>query len=323
VKLGDLYKKVVALGMAADPRGKKKVAAELERVKKAYEGLTDKEKELFDLEKLTNPYADTRIAYGDPETDVAGLLVGVDIGVGEILLADRLRSKGVEIGAIVSHHPEGRAMAQFYEVMHMQADILQGMGVPINVAEGILSERIKEVSRRVLPVNHTRAQDAARELDIPLVCVHTPSDNMVASNLQKLFDRKKPDRLEDILEILLGIPEYRRAAREVTGPSILVGQKENRTGRVFVDMTGGTEGSKEVFSRLATTEVGTVVSMHYSEEHIKEAGKNHVNVVVAGHIPSDNMGLNLTLDRLTEKEDLSIRGCSGFFRVDRRKAPRR
>jgi len=213
-------------------------------------------------------------------------------------------------------------MAQFYEVMYMQADILQSMGIPINVAEGILSERIKEVSRRVMPVNHTRAQDAARELDIPLICVHTPSDNMVASSLQKLFDRKKPERLEEILEILLEIPEYRRAALEVSSPQMLVGQKENRAGRVFVDMTGGTEGSREVFSRLATTDVGTVVSMHYSDEHVKEAAKHHVNVVVAGHIPSDNMGLNLTLDRLTQKEDLSIRGCSGFVRVVRRKASR-
>ena len=45
--------------------------------------------------------------------------------------------------------------------------------------------------------------------------------------------------------------------------------------------------------KLSRTDVGTVVCMHLSEEHIKEAEKNHVNAVIAGHIASDNLGINL------------------------------
>lgn len=320
MKLKDIYIKAVEYGISADPRGSERVRAEMERTRSNYESLTGNEKEFFELEKLNNPYADTRIVYGSPDTEVGGLLVGIDMEVGEILLADRLRSDGKKIDAILAHHPEGRALAQFYQVMYMQADILNRMGVPINVAERLLSERIKEVSHRILPVNHTRAQDAARELGIPLLCVHTPADNQVASYLQGLFDEKKPDRLGEVIDILLEVPEYRRAAYEVTGPTLISGQKENRAGRVFVDMTGGTEGSKDIFERLANTSVGTIVCMHLSEDHLKEAEKNHINVVVAGHVPSDTLGINLILDRLMEDEEMEIHACSGFVRVDRKNA---
>ena len=82
-------------------------------------------------------------------------------------------------------------------------------------------------------------------------------------------------------------------------------------------MTGGTEGSKEAFERLARTEVGTVVGMHLSEEHIKEAEKNHINVVIAGHMASDAIGINLFLDRLDQQEQIELIAASGFERIGR------
>jgi putative NIF3 family GTP cyclohydrolase 1 type 2 len=57
--------------------------------------------------------------------------------------------------------------------------------------------------------------------------------------------------------------------------------------------------------------------MHLSEDHRKEAEKNHVNVVIAGHIASDNLGLNLLFDHITESGELIILECSGFRRVIR------
>jgi len=82
-------------------------------------------------------------------------------------------------------------------------------------------------------------------------------------------------------------------------------------------MTGGTEGSQKIFEKLSQTDVGTIVGMHLSIEHSKEAQKNHINVVIAGHIPSDNLGLNLLLDELFKKEKLKITSLSGFRRVER------
>ncbi len=79
------------------------------------------------------------------------MLVGIDIEVGEVLLAETLKNRGESIDLIMSHHPEGKAYANLYSVMHMQSDILNKFGVPINIAEDLLEGRIKEVERRLMP----------------------------------------------------------------------------------------------------------------------------------------------------------------------------
>ncbi len=316
MKVRDIYRKAVERGMELDPRGKGVVVKELERTRKDFEGLKEREKRWFDRERLTNPYADTRILYGDPEREVKRVLVGIDMEVGEVVVADRLRDHGKEIDLILTHHPEGRAMASLYEVMDMQAGILLKYGVPINVAEDIMAERIKEVERRLLPVNHTRAVDAARLFDIPFMCIHTPSDNAVTAYLQRLFDEKEPVFVGDIMDILKDIPEYSRALDEAVGPKVVVGSEKRRAGRIFVDMTGGTGGSKKAYERLSQAGVGTVVGMHISEDHRKEAERHHINVVIAGHISSDNLGLNLLLDDILD--GIEVVECSGFRRISRR-----
>jgi hypothetical protein len=247
------------------------------------------------------------------------MLVGIDIEVGEVVLADRLREKKEKIDLLMSHHPEGMALAGFFNVMYMQIDILNKLGVPVNVAESLMSERIKEVERKVLPVNHARAIDAARLLDFAFMTCHTPSDNCVVTHLQNLIDRKKPDTLGDILDMLRELPEYKLAAKETAGPKIIRGSQDSKVGKVFVDMTGGTEGSKDIFKRLSESGVSTLVCMHLSEEHFKKAKEEYMNVIVAGHIASDTLGLNLMLDGLEKKGKIKIITCSGFNRFSRNK----
>lgn len=317
MKLSKLYDFAVREGMAADPRGKEAIVKALARVKKEYEALREKDREFFDKEKLTNPYADTRILNGDGADEIKKALVGVDMEVGEVLLADRMNAKGDKIDLIIAHHPEGKAMANFYEVMNMQPDIWGKFGVPINTAEGLMKDRIKEVERRVLPGNHTRAVDAARLIGIPMMCIHTPADNHVTSYLQKLFDNKKPEILSETVEVLREIPEYKNAAKRNAGPRILFGEPRNRVGRIFVDMTGGTEGPKEMFEKLEAAGVGTIICMHLGEEHFKNVQKGHINVVIAGHISSDTLGLNLLFDKVAKEDKIEFIGCSGFERISR------
>jgi putative NIF3 family GTP cyclohydrolase 1 type 2 len=317
LKLHEFFTLAIQSGIDADPRGKVIVEKELRDVRSSYEELKPDEKAIFDAEKFANPYADSRILHGRPDREVKKILVGIDIEAPELLLADRLNQKGAEIDLVVGHHPEGRAYANFYEVMKMQADILNRFGVPINVAENLLNDRMKEVERRLMPVNHTRPVDAARLLDIPFVCLHTPADNMVAAYLQDLFDREKPERLREVLALLKKIPEYQGAIKNNAGPKILLGAGDQRCGKVFVDMTGGTEGSKDIMARLSQSGVGTIVGMHLTDDHRKEAEKHHIHVVIAGHISSDSLGVNLLLDKIESREPLQVVECSGFKRTKR------
>lgn len=317
MKLSDFYKKAISTGIENDPRGKDFVLNEIERRKKDYEGLKPAEKERFDTESLENPYSDSRILNGEGNEEIRTLIAGIDMEVSEILLADNLRNKNIPVDLILAHHPSGRAYANLYSVMYMQADILHRFGVPINIAEGLMEGRVREVERKLSPVNHTRSVDAARLLNMPFMCLHTPADNMVASYLQRMFDDRKPYTLDDVVELLRGIPEYAAAEKNGAGPMILLGSKNRKTGKVFVDMTGGTEGSKEIFQSLSLSGVNTIVGMHLGEEHRKEAEKYHMNVVIAGHISSDNLGINLLLDQITRGEDIKVLECSGFRRIER------
>lgn len=318
MKLKEIYDLAIKKGIESDPRGKKEVAKVLKKAQKAAEELKKDEKKEFDLEKLSNPYSDTRILYGDPETEIRSVLVGVDIEVGELLLADRLREKGRQIDLVIAHHPEGKALAGLYEVMKMQSGILEIFGVPINVAEGIMDSRINEVKRGLLPLNHNRSVDTARIFDIPMMCIHTPADNMVTTFVQNLLDKKDPETVGDIIKILKEIPEYAVAAKAGTGPIPVVGDRDRKAGRIFVDMTGGTGGSEDAFAKMSQAGVGTIICMHIGEKHRKEAEKNHINVIIAGHMASDSLGMNLVLDELAQK-GIEIIPCSGLTRFSRLK----
>lgn len=317
MKIGEIYDLFVKKGIDADPRGRKEIEKNLKKTKEKYDKLEKGKKDEFDKEKLTNPFADTRILYGDPKKEIKTVLVGIDMEAQEILLADRLNEKGQKIDLVIAHHPEGRALADLGDVMGVQADIFYKYGVPINVAEGVMAGRINEISRAVAPANHNRAVDTAKVLDIPFMCTHTVADNQVNAFVEKYLEKKKPETVGDVVEALKEIPEYKEAMKTGVGPRIFVGKADSRAGKIAVTgMTGGTEGSKEIYAKMAQAGVGTTIEMHVSEENRKQADKHHINVVIAGHISSDSLGMNLLLDEI-EKKGVNVIPCSGLIRVKR------
>lgn len=316
MKLGQFYKKAIEVGIRNDPRGKSAIDRLLAEEKTKHKDLKPKEAAYYDLDRLFNPFADSRLLNGDPQTEVRRLIAGIDMETPEVLLAHTLnRDFGRKIDLVLAHHPEGFAQARLAEVMKVQADILAAFGVSISVAEQLMDKRASEVERRLMPVNHTRAVDAARALGLPLMCLHTPADNCVTTYLQKLFDKKAPATLKDVLDLLLDVPEYQASARAQVPPKIVCGSEASRCGKVLVDMTGGTEGAKEVYDKLTAQGVSTIVGMHMSEEHLEQAKKANIHVVIAGHIASDSLGLNLLLDEVESGEKLDVVPASGFARV--------
>lgn len=316
MNLETLYRKAVAAGIARDPRGPEEVRRVLDDERARAEKLKDDERDGWEQDRLFNPYADTRILAGEPAAEVRRIAVGIDIDTPELLLVHTLnRDRAAGIDGVVAHHPQGVALAQLAEVMRLQSDMLAAFGVSVSVAEQLLDKRIEEVGRRVLPVNHDRAVGAARLLGLPLMCVHTPADNCVSAHLTALFEREKPARLKDLVALLKGIPEYRAAARRLAGPKIVHGSENARCGKISLEMTGGTEGAKTIYEKYAVAGVSTIVGMHISEEALENARKAHLNVVLAGHISSDTLGLNLLFDEIEKESPLEFVGVSGFVRT--------
>jgi putative NIF3 family GTP cyclohydrolase 1 type 2 len=290
MKLSDFYQEAIKFGKIHDPRKKSQIKS----------------------------YEDSAVLYGAGDTEIKKILIGIDIEVGELLLADRIRSRqGLDL--VLAHHPEGHAYASLDKVMRLQVELLRKIGLNKKVAQELLEVRQREVKRRILPNNHARAVDAAKLIDLPFMCLHTPADNHVFSYLTHLMNMQKPKKAQEIIDILMTIPEYQSAAKENAGPQLIAGSPNRGVGKILVEMTGGTEGSREVYDKLYKTGVRTLICMHLSEEHFKKVKDNSLNVVIAGHISSDTLGLNLLLDNIerSKKEKFLVTVCSGFRRIRR------
>lgn len=317
MRLIDIYETCVRLGRERDARDETVIDAMLADAAKEFGKLDDEDKPFFDSERLKNPYSDTRICAGDAQTEIRGMLVGVDMETSEVLLADRLREKGIPIDLILAHHPEGPGYANLHEVMYMQADLWAAQGVSIAAGDALIAPRAAEIRRAIAPVNHYRAIQAAEVLGFASMSCHTPADNCVNAFVQQLIDTEAPRTLSDLVKLLRTVPEYADGAKKGYGPQLIVGEGTARVGRVVVDMTGGTEGPTDALDRLSAAGVGTLVGMHYSEEHRKRAESLKLNLVLAGHISSDVLGMNLVLDEIEKFGPLEIVCVSGMVRVKR------
>ena len=310
-----IYQLAFDLGAKSDLRGEAEVKKYLARAQKKYEKLDEIGKAEFDADKLFNPYSDTRILNDQGKKEIKKIVAGIDIGGAELLVADKLG--GVDL--VISHHPDGPALADLSGVMDLQAQVLALYGVPINIAESIIKPRISEVSRSTSPVNHNRATDIAKILKLDYICTHTIADNLGARFLFDLIKKEesKLEYVEDLLNLLKTIPEYKDAVRRKAGPTLFAGTPDNHCGKIVItEFTGGTSGSKDIYEKMAQAGVGTIIGMHMGEEHRKEAEKYHINVLIAGHMASDSLGMNLFLDEL-EKQGIEIVPLSGLIRIKR------
>ncbi|MDD2758104.1 MAG: NGG1p interacting factor NIF3 [Patescibacteria group bacterium] len=306
------------MAVTADPRGERGVKKYLARAKDEYDNMKPEDKKFFDSENLKNPYSDSRVHLGDLKKPVKRVLAGIDIGSAEILLASQLGERGKPIDLVIAHHPIGKSLADLHGVMDMAVEVYENFGVPVHVAEKLMEERIKEVGRGVHPSNHFQIIDIARLLKVDLMNTHTFADNLVSKFVSDFIIKQKPETIGDLIKTLTKIPEYAEGRHRGAGPKIFAGSPKHRVGKFMMEMTGGTNPSNEVYQELSRAGVSTVVGMHMKDEATKKANEFHMNVVIAGHISSDSLGMNLFLDEL-EKRGVEVITCGGLIRVNRRK----
>jgi hypothetical protein len=319
MKLKQLYKRTIEIGIEADPRDKKYIEKMLKKHADRQKKLDGKEKRYADEERTWNPYSDSRILNGTGEEDVKRLMVGVDIEVGEVLLADRLREKGEKIDCIMIHHPEGRALADLEKVMPLQADVYLAAGVPINQTEKLLAPRMDRIWRAIHADNFLRVERTAQLLGIPMFNCHTVTDNLVWRFMEKHFVQKKWDDLGEIINALHDIEEYDHYAVKGSPAIIVNGSSSSRPGKVVAtEFTGGTNGPEELIEAQAHAGVGTILAMHFTEKEVELGKKHNVNLIQCNHMAADSLGINLLLDKIAKEEKkLDVLAVSGFVRVER------
>ncbi len=316
IKAKELFELGVKTGIAHDPRGKKAVEKILKDKKEEYKKLDKKKQKYFDVEGLTNPYADTRHLAGKENAPIKKALVGIDCEVPELILA-----KELGCDTVIGHHPIGRSLLELDKVMDIQIDTFHEAGMPINIAEKSLMKRKDEIYKAIQPINVYREVQAAELLGLNYFNFHTAADNCVDSFLRKHIGdnaNKKYTSLQEVVDRILEIPEFDEGMKRGDGPAIFCGDPKGRPGKIYVSMTGGTGPGDDIWEKCSHAGIGTVVEMHFSKASIEKAQKHHINLISSGHIPSDSLGMNILLDEF-EKKGVKIVPASGLIRVKRKK----
>lgn len=319
LKINEFYTASIDCAIDADPRGRYVVENELDRIKKEYNNLNDKQKEYFDKDTLFNPYSDTRILNIAEDKEIKKIFCGIDIQTPELLLADRLNEKGENIDLVITHHPNGYGFVNFYDVISMQSDKNALHNVPINIAESLTNKRLNEVSRSVFSSNHYRDSDAAKLLKLNYMCMHTVADNFAETFLTNKIKNENPSSLYDIIDILFSIEEYKISAMRYSPPKIFNGSNKSKIGKFIVDMTGGASFDINMIKALSDAGVSTILLMNISDKLLEECKKYHINVVCAGHISSDSLGINLLFKAIKNKtkKDFDIIAASGYIFINK------
>ncbi len=250
----------------------------------------------LDLAGLTDIPPDSGILTAG--NNIKRVLLGLDIDVADLLLAKQL---GTDL--VIGHHPvTGSPYVNFSRVMLRQIDCMVSQGVPVNKAQRALAKRKETVEIARQLGNYDRVAQAAQLLGLPFMNIHLPADiiteHIVTAHLQdRLGDRPKAT-VKDVLLALKELPEYGRA---LTEPVIRAGAPDYYAGRIFVAMAGGTSGGAAVAKAYFEAGVGTLVVMHMPEPDIKEIREQNLgNLIVAGHVASDSVGLNKLIAVLEE-----------------------
>ncbi len=232
-----------------------------------------------------------------PCDQVKKVMIGVDIDTADLFLA---RELGVDL--VIGHHPvtDGPAVG-LYTVMKRQVELMMRCGIPINKAQKVLQKRIDATERGSHPKNFAKVGQAAKIMNVPLMNIHMPLDIIAENTIQAHLDEQLNEKstVGDVVEALKGIPEYQG---EVSSPVIRAGGAKDYAGKVFASVAGGTNGGPDVMKAYFEAGVGTLVLMHIPEDALSAVKEQGIgNIVIAGHMRSDSVGINRFIDALEDR----------------------
>ncbi|MCY4436444.1 MAG: hypothetical protein OXE05_03830 [Chloroflexi bacterium] len=318
--LRELYETAIEIGLEVDPRGREALDRQLAQRREEYAALPDWRKPYYDQERFNNPYGDVRIVNGPQDTELATILMGINIGTQELLLADNLRDGGTRIDAVVAHHTNGigvPADTLIYDTVPYLVDLLADAGVDRADAEPHIQAMMADRWQYAEDFNRNGI-DMAQLLGFPLACIHTPADFHHGQGVRGAIEAANAATVGNVVEALLALPEFQGAARIGAIPRIMAGDAEQPVGRIFHQDGGGWMFPAEVIPLLREVGVGTFVTIGCPSEHQKIAEELGMGWVRMPHGACDNVGLNLLLDKVEQRlGPLNVIACSYFERVKR------
>lgn len=225
------------------------------------------------------------------------VLLAIDVGVAELVLAKDLGASGV----IAHHPPGGPPRLHWHRVLWRHAELLAAYGVPRNEAEKAAGELVQEFAARDHAANYGHVPAAARALGLPLVGIHTPLDELGRRRLAAAVEELSAGAsLGELVKKVSQLPEIKNANTEV---EIRLGAPDRRAGKVAVLHGAGTNGGHPVAACAFRHGIDTVIYIHCSHAAARRLAEEfpEKNLVVVGHIAADSLGINPFLAELRSR----------------------
>lgn len=245
--------------------------------------------------------------------EVRRVFAGIDIDVGELLLA---RSLGVD--GVIAHHPIGsRARLGLPQVIERHEGQMTVAGIPRSIAHEMMLARQRPVAHGLHTANYDRAVDAARLLKMPAMNIHLAADTLGRRFFIEFVNRVvdgEATTVGSLIDELKTIPEMEAS---LVQPELWLGSPQNPVGRWVVQMAAGTNGGAPVYRTYYEHGYDTILAMHIDERDLRELEQLQrpgANLVITGHMPSDSIGMNRILGEL-EQQGIEVIAGSGVIRV--------
>jgi hypothetical protein len=243
--------------------------------------------------------ADSQV-YIESDHDVRRVLFGVDIDTTELLFA---RDAGYD--AVIAHHPVGDAARMGIEkVVRRQVDQMVAEGIPADVAEAAVTERLGVPHRHMHSTNVNRVVDTAKLIGVPLANIHLPCDILGRAAVKRVLDERDSPHASvgDAISWLGELPEMRGA---FTRPEVWVGDEANRLGRYTVAMAGGLNGGHPAMREYFRVGIDTAFAMHFDDDDLRRLQADPLakgrSLVITGHMSTDSIGINRVIAGLEER----------------------
>ena len=163
----------------------------------------------------------------DSEIHVRGrklrkVLVSIDVGVGELLLA-----KALDCDGVIAHHPAGgKAQLEGYKVFLRHIDQMKSLGVPALAAKNAVKNKYHVLDVQHHPENYDQTPSAAKKLGLPLLTIHSPCDEIGRKMLvQAIRGLDHDSTVNDLISRINSFPEFKKAMTKI---EVRLGSTKNK-----------------------------------------------------------------------------------------------
>lgn len=239
-----------------------------------------------------------------PGKNIKRVLFGIDITTSELLLAQNLKCD-----CVIAHHPLGNnAVLNFYKIIDKHADIMIRNGIPKEKA----FKSIKNLKNSLKITNHARnythIPSIAEKIDMPLMNIHNPLDEIGRRIMQETVDSAVPEKVKDVVDALYTLPEFQKALTKIEA---VIGNEEGDARKTVIAHGAGTNGGYDIAKTYF--EYGfCVVYIHIKLADYLKLKNERGNLIVSGHIASDSVGINPFIKALEEK-DIEVIKIGGIY----------